>query len=352
MGIDWDGNLGLHTYRGGYLNYKLALILISFGILMGISGFMLLEDYTFREAFYMTVITISTVGFSEVRPLSPTGQIFTTFLILFNVGIFAYALSTFTSLVIEGELFKNLHLRTIQRYISKMKDHIIVCGYGRYGREISENLLAHDIPFIVIDHDAKKIEEIQHSQDKILYLESDVTSEDALEKAQIHRARALITTLSDDTDNLFTVMSARQLNPALNIISSSKDHRTEKKLRMAGANHVIMPDRLGGFYMATLISKPGTVEFFSFISNEFESDIGFEELEYDQMPSACRNKSIRDLEIRKSTGANIIGFKQIDGSFIVNPNPDIRLAEGTSFIVLGTERQLSSLRKYLATFGV
>lgn len=107
---------------------------------------------------------------------------------------------------------------------------------------------------------------------------------------------------------------------------------------MAGANHVIMPDRLGGFYMATLISKPGTVEFFSFISNEFESDIGFEELEFHQMPSVCQNKSIRDLEIRKNTGANIIGFKQNDGSFIVNPNPEIKLTENTSFIVLGTEK--------------
>lgn len=345
-------SLELHTYRGGYLNYRLALFLILAGIVSGIAGFMLLEDYTFREAFYMTVITITTVGFSEVKPLSPNGQIFTSLLILFNVGIFAYSISTFTSLVIEGELFKNIHLRTIQRQIAKMKDHIIVCGYGRYGREIAENLLAHDIPFIILDHDPKKIEEIQRSQEKILYLESDVTSEDALTKAHIGRARALITTLSDDTDNLFTVMSARQLNPRLNIISSTKDHRTEKKLKMAGANHVIMPDRLGGFYMATLISKPGTVEFFSFISNEFESDIGFEELQYQQMPMQCRDRSIRELEIRKNTGANIIGYKQNDGTFIVNPNPDIKLMEGTSFIVLGTERQLSSLGKYLETYGI
>lgn len=348
----WIDSLDLHTYRGGYLNYRLALFLILFGFSIGVGGYMLLEDYTFREAIYMTVITITTVGFSEVRPLSPTGQIFTSLLIIFNVGIFAYSVSTFTSLVIEGELFKNIHLRTIQRHISKMKDHIIVCGYGRYGREIAENLLAHDIPFIVIDHDPKKIEEIQHSQEKILYIESDVTSEDALENAKISSAKALITTLSDDTDNLFTVMSARQLNPNLIIISSTKNHRTEKKLKMAGANHVIMPDRLGGFYMATLISKPGTVEFFSFISNEFESEIGFEELQYHQMPGPCREKSIRQLEIRKNTGANIIGFKQHDGSFIVNPSPDIKLVEGTSFIVLGSERQLSALRRYLDTFGI
>jgi voltage-gated potassium channel len=350
--MSWIEKLNWYTYRGGYLNHRLAFVLILLGFLTGIFGFMIIEGFNLREAVYMTIITISTVGFSEVRPLSGNGQIFTSILIILNVGIFTYSLSTFTALVIDGELFRNIHLKTIERHIKKMKDHIIVCGYGRYGREIADNLLSHNIPFIVIDNDSKKIEEIQRSQEKILYLEQDVTSDEALIHAKIQTARALITTLSDDTDNLFTVLSARQLNPKINIISSSKDHRTEKKLKMAGANHVIMPDRLGGFYMATLISKPGTVEFFSYLSNEFESDIGFEELDYENLPEKCRDKTIRELEIRKNTGANVIGFKQNDGSFIVNPKPDLSIEKGTSFILLGTKRQLAALAKYLQAYGI
>ena len=345
--MGWYNNLEWYTYKGSYLNHRLAIMLIGSVVLAGTGGYMIIEDFNFREAIYMTIITISTVGFSEVRPLSESGQIFTSILIVCNVGIFAYSISTFTALVIEGQLFKNLHLKTIKRQITKMKNHVIVCGYGRYGREIADNLLSHKIPFIVIDNDPEKIEEIQRSHQKIIYIEADVTSDEALINAHIHTAHAMITTLADDSDNLFTVLSARQLNPAIHIISSSKEHRTEKKLKMAGADHVIMPDRLGGFYMATLITKPGTVEFFSFLSNEFESDVGFEELAYESLPEYCRNKSIRDLEIRKNTGANVIGFKQEDGSFLVNPKPSQTISENTSFILLGTKKQLASLLKYL-----
>ena len=199
-----------------------------------------------------------------------------------------------------------------------MSKHIIVCGYGRYGREVVEHLSTHRIPFILIDRDSGKIEEIQKSERKILYIQDDATHDEALVRARIHEADALITTFPDDTDNLFTVLSARQLNPNINIISAAKEPRTEKKIRMAGADHVIMPDRLGGFYMATIISKPSAVEFFSFISNEQQSDLGFEEINYDDLPQHCQGKSIRELSIRHQTGANIIGYKKKDGTFIVN----------------------------------
>lgn len=340
--------IDIFRYESGFLNHRIALGLIISGFAIGIMGYVILEDYTFREAFYMTTITISTVGFSEVKPLSPPGQLFTTILIFLNVGIFAYSISTFSSLVIEGELFKRLHLRTIERHIMQLKNHIIVCGYGRYGREIVASLLAQKIPFIVIDRSPDRIQELQASEHKILYLHMDVTSDEALENARIDHARALVTTLSDDIENLFTVLSARQLNSNINIISSCKERKTERKLKKAGANHIIMPDRLGGAYMATLISKPGTVEFFSFISNQFESDIGFEELMYDKLPAFCHQKSISDLQIQEKTGANIIGMKRKDGSFEINPAPESVLQPGSSYIVLGSEPQLLKLQKLLA----
>ncbi len=343
--------INLYTYRAGYLNYRWAIFFIFVGFSISVVGFMYFESYSFKEALYMTVITLSTVGYGELRPLSESGRLFATLLIIFNFIVFAYTISSFTALVIEGDLFKNLHLKTIERHIKKMKNHIILCGYGRYGREVADHLINHKIPFIIIERDKKKIESIQRSPEKLLYIDSDVTNDEALVRAQIEKAQALITTLSDDTDNLFTVLSARQLNPKIHIISSSHDLRTERKLKMAGADHVIQPDRLGGLYMATLVSKPGTVEFFSFISNDFETDIGVEELAYDEVPKACKDLSIRDLKIRSLTGANIIGFKHKNGMFTVNPDPDVKLSEGTSFIVLANQAQFKAVRNLMKSQG-
>ena len=315
--------------------------------LLGIMGYMKLEGYSLREAFYMTVITISTVGYGEVKPLSPDGQLFTSFLIILNFGIFAYALSVFYYYVISGEIFKKMHTNLINTKINSLKNHVIVCGYGRYGREVSMNFLHHNMPFVIVESDPAVIDSIQKSDDKILYLEDDATHDEALQLAGIKQAKSLIAALPDDSENLFIVLTARQMNPLLNIISRASNARSQRKLQLAGANHVIMPEQIGGFYMATLVSKPGATEFFSFITRESESDIEFEEIRFKDMPAACKGKSIRDLHIRRETGANIIGFKMPDGGYTVNPNPETVLVENSSFIVLGNREQLERLRQYL-----
>lgn len=333
-----------YTLATSYLSLSLALVLVLLSFVIGVVGFMLIEDYSWLEAFYMTAITISTVGYTEVKPLSANGQLFTAFYLILNLGIFAYALSAFTSYVAHGEFFRKIHRNFIEQQISKMKNHIILCGYGKYGKEVVENFLHHNIDFIVIERDPQKIIEIQEREDKIHYVEGDTTHDDILLLAGISKARALISSLGDDTENVFTVLSARQLNPELNIISRSLHPKTEGKLRMAGANHVIMPEQIGGFYMATLVNKPGAVDFFSFITNEYESDIGFEEIHFDNLPDQFRNKSIKELRIRELTGANIIGFRNQAGKYSVNPGPDTICSAGTSFIVLGNEKQLQALR--------
>ncbi len=338
-----------YTLKGGYLKLRYAIFLIILSVTIGVTGYMHLEDYSFREAFYMTIITISTVGFSEVKPLSESGQLFTTILIIVNIGVVAYSVSAFTAFIIEGALFKGIHRRTIQRNLKQMKDHIIVCGYGRYGREIVDHLLKQKIPFVLIEKNPDIVEEIQKMESKIIYVEGDVTHDEILEAAGVDRATALISTLPDDTDNLFTILSARQMNEKINLISAAKSQRTEKKLRQAGADHVIMPDRLGGFYMSTLISKPGAVEFFSFITNNAQSDIGFEELSYENLAATDRNKSIVELGIREKTGTNVIGIKKQNGQFEVNPKPDARLGPGDSFIVLGSRDQLKALGEVMKT---
>ncbi|RMG85372.1 MAG: potassium channel protein [Bacteroidetes bacterium] len=328
-----------------------ALTLFAGVIILGTWGYMHLEGYTLEEAFYMTIITISTVGFSEVRPLSPSGHMFTSVLILLNIGAYAYTLSVFSFYIIQGEFFKKMHLDAIKKEIGKLSDHVILCGYGKYGREIAQHFIKHNLPFVIIDNSKKVIEEIAQYEYRLLYLEGDATSDDVLTRAGIQRAKSIISALPDDSENVFTVLTARQLNPHIDIISRAVNAKTERKLQLAGANHVIMPDRIGGFYMATLVSKPDAVEFFSFITNEFESDIGFEEINYDDMPPQCRGLSIRELDIRKASGANIIGYKKPDGKYVANPSPDAVLIEGSSFILVGDRRQLAALRAHLKKIG-
>ncbi len=336
-----------NTVPRSFMSNRVALALILGELTLGITGFMYFEGNNLREAFYLTIITIATVGFGELRPFSPEGQMFVSFLIILNFGIFAYALSVFSYYVINGEIFKKMHLSLIGKKIEKLEQHVIVCGYGRYGREVSLNFLHHKIPFVVIDHDPEVIEGIQKSESDIVYIEGDATNDEILQTAGILRAKSLISALADDTENLYIVLTARQLNPQLNIISRASFPKSPRKLQLAGANHVVMPEQIGGFYMASLVSKPGATEFFSYITREAESDIEFEEIHYRDMPAVCRGKTMEELHIRRSSGANIIGFKDPAGRYIVNPEPGTVLRENSSFIVLGTHEQLGKLRKYL-----
>lgn len=338
---------GLFTVPRSVLSNRLALGLILGEFIVGTVGYMWLEDYTFREAFFMTTITVATVGYGTVKALSPIGEWFSSLLILLNIGIFAYALAVFSYYVINGEIFRKMHLKSIKNKVDSLQGHVIICGYGRYGREVSQNFLHNRTPFVVVESNAAVIEEIQRSGEQVLYIEDDATHDEALLQAGITRAKALITALPDDSENLFIVLTARQLNPNLNIISRAAEAKSQRKLRLGGANHVIMPEQIGGFYMATLVSKPGATEFFSYITRESESDIEFEEIHFRNLPSSCRGKSISDLHIRRETGANIIGFKHSDGSYIVNPGPETVLTEHSSFILLGTREQLEALNRYL-----
>lgn len=242
------------------MSLRTAILVFFAQIMIGVIGFMLVEDFSLREALYMSVITISTVGFSEVRPLSSNGQLFTSILILFNIATFTYLAAVASYFVIQGKFFKQIQQSFMDRQISKLKDHVILCGFGKYGKEVAAHFHDHNIPFVVID-----IKEQKNNQllgDNILFICDDATHDEALQKAGITRAKAIICALPDDTDNVFIVISAKNLNPSLNIISRAKEHKTQKKLHMVGANHVIMPEQIGGFYMATLVSKPGAVEFF------------------------------------------------------------------------------------------
>jgi len=243
-----------YTLPKSFLNNRLAVFLLIMEFLFGMGGYMYLEGYTLREAFYMVVITISTVGYSEVHRLSSDGQLFTSILILINFGVFAYALSVFSYYIINGEIFKKMHLKLTGNKIDQLRDHIIVCGYGRYGKEIVQHFLDHRMSFVIIESDGAVIGEIQRSEINVLYIQEDATQDETLLKAGIKHAKTLVTALPDDSENLFIVLTARQMNPRLSIISRAASIKSQHKLKLAGANHVITPEQIGGFYMATLVT--------------------------------------------------------------------------------------------------
>lgn len=336
-----------YTLPSGFLSIRIAIFSLAFTLCLGACGFMYLEEYTLVEAIYMTMITISTVGYTEVQPLNTAGQIFTSCLIVLNVLVFAYALAVFSYYVVQGEIFKQMHVSMINKKISELENHVIICGYGRYGAEIVEHFNQHDTPFVIIDNDEQRVEEIRHSRNHYLYLHADATTDETLLAAGIKKASAFITALPNDSDNVYTVLTARQLKPTINIVSRASSDTAISKLKLAGANHIVTPEQLGGFYMAMLISKPHAIEFFSFLASNYEGNIRFEEIDYECLPTKYQNKSIQELDLRVLSGANVIGFRSKDGKYTVNPDSGTILTVGTSFIVLGTSFQLEKMRKHL-----
>lgn len=337
----------LYTLPNNFLKLRWAVALIVAEIFFGVLGYMRLEGMSFLDAFYMVVITISTVGYTEVGQMSNGGRIISTILIIVNIGIFAYLLAVVSYYITSGEFFKRLHFTMIDNKIAQLENHVIVCGYGRYGQEVSEQFLGRKIPFVLVEKNEQVIEYIQHNDKKLLYLHADATKDETLKKAGIEKAKALITALPDDAENLFVVLTARQLNDKINIISRAMESRSQEKLKFAGANHVIMPEKVGGFYMAKLVNEPGATEFFTYISRDLDADVFFEEIKYENMPTNCRDMAIKDLNIRQATGSNIIAYKPPEGKYIVNPSPDISLCPNSSFIVLGNRQQLNALKEYL-----
>lgn len=302
--------------------------------------------FSFLDALYMTINTIGTVGFREVHPLTQTGQIFTIFLIITGFGTFAFAISSLTSYVLTGEFREYYRITKNLNAIEELSGHTIICGYGRNGRQAAHVLKKHGRRFVVIEQKKEVIDTLKHKHSELV-LEGDATQDDILGKAGIARASSLITTLPIDADNLFIVLSARTLNPNLIIISRASDDNSDKKLKIAGANNVIMPDKIGGAHMASLVLKPDVIEFIDHITGQGGPDINLEEILFDNLPIPLRNKTIRDLEIRNKSGANIVGFKKGNGEFVINPDPDTQLIPDGKLFVLGTPEQIQKLKTLL-----
>ncbi|SRR6056297_98991 len=332
--------------RANFRSVYYALTLLAGVVVVGTIGFIFIEGYSFIDAFFMTIITMSTVGFNEVQPLSQAGQIFTSFLIIFSFGIFAYAVSTLTRYVVDG-IFRHYFMDTkIKKQIEKLRNHVIVCGYGRNGRQAMTELTRHGQSAIIIDDKDDIIDEIRNQRD-VLYIHGNATSDDILQSANIENARALIAALPNDADNLFLVLTAKELNPNLKIISRASEAHSDKKLKMAGATNVIMPDRIGGQRMAKLVTQPDVIDFLDHIMLQSTEENHIEEISCNRLKSCFVEKSIGEWAIRQNTGANIIGIKTRGKKYIVNPSPDVKISSYDQLFVLGSMDQIQKLTDIL-----
>lgn len=318
-----------------------ALLLLLLVMCIGILGYRFISDYSWIDAVYMTVITITTVGFAEVNPLDTSSKIFTIFLILASVVIVGYAISIITEFILSKNNFEDLKKRKMQAKIENLKGHIIICGYGRNGKQAAKKLLSYKKPFVIIEQDKELVEKFQSND--LPFVHGNANEDETLIKAGVKDASTLISALPEDADNLFVVLSARQINSSMCIISRASEETSYDKLKLAGANNVILPDRIGGDHMASLVVVPDLIEFIDNLSIIGNKNINIEELEVEKLYNTKAIKTIRDLDLRRQTGCTVIGFKNPEGEYIVNPEADIELVLGSKIIVLGRPEQIEKL---------
>ncbi len=308
---------------------------------IGVMGYRYISGYEWVDAIYMTVITITTVGFAEVRPLDTTSKIFTIFLILASVVIVGYAIAIITEYILSKNNFEDIKQRKMQKKIDAMSNHIIICGFGRNGKQAAKKLEAYNKPYVIIERNKEIIERLL--EEDIPYIFGNANEDETLYEAGIDKASTLICALPSDADNLFVVLSARQINKTMTIISRASQETSYNKLKLAGANNVILPDRIGGDHMASLVVMPDLVEFIDNLGIVGERNINIEEVKVEQLYDTSNVKTIRDLDLRRKTGCTVIGFKDVKGDYIVNPEASTELVPGSKIIVLGRPEQIHKL---------
>mgnify|MGYP000106052709 FL=1 len=321
----------------------LALTLMLLVLLFGLFGYRYVAGFNWSESLYMTIITVTTVGFQEVRPLDTEARLFTVILIVSSVFIFAFAISVITEYILGRNSLQILKKKKVKQRIDALERHVIICGYGRNGSQAAQRLQNYKQPFVVVERDPTIIE--KYETDDILFQEGDANEDEVLQEAGGERARYLITTLPDDAANLFVVLSARQLNPDLTIISRASQISSVKKLQLAGADKVIMPDKIGGDHMASLVVLPDLITFMDQLSMEGEHTTNLEEVGIEDFRNQVECNTLRDLDLRRKTGCTIIGYIEPDGNYIINPEADLPLQPKSKVIVLGRPEQIRKLNE-------
>ena len=325
-----------------HLAISIALSLII--IFTGTAGYMIIEDWGFLDALYMTIITISTVGYREVNQVGDLGRIFTIMVVVTGVGFTLYVAGAVVQFMVEGRMRIILGRRRLDKKIDRLKNHYIVCGYGRIGRVLCGNLRRKPFDVVVIENNPDLIPVMD--SDGVLYISGDASDEDCLIKAGIQRAAGLVAVLATDTDNVFLVLTARQLAPALKIIARASQGATKKKLKAAGADSVESPYEMGAASMAQRIIRPTVTSFLDLAFAHKRKDILMEEIPVGDL-SELINVQLKDSGIRQNFNLIIIDIKKPDGGMLFNPSFEAAIMPGDTLIAVGEEENLQKLAKIL-----
>jgi voltage-gated potassium channel len=307
---------------------------------LGTIGYMRLEHWRFLESLYMTVITITTVGFDEVHPLNSEGRVFTMALTLVGVFTLFYAATAAIRAIVSGEVGGDIGRQRMEHTLSELKDHVIVCGFGRMGRYVCAEFSASGQPFVVLDRNAAALEGFQMAHG--IALAGDATSDGVLRRAGIERARVLVTVAATDADNLYITMSARLLNEKLMIVSRAEDQATQKKLLRAGANRVVAPYAIAGQTVVQAVERPTALSFLELATRSDYRELQIEETEV-KPGSRLAGARLDDAHLRQEMGITVVAIKKPDGRMIVSPSPEVVLEGGDILICLGHRDQLGHL---------
>ena len=315
-------------------------LVFAFGLVI----FMGVEGWDFTDSFYQIIITLSTVGFQEVNPISKTGRILTAIFIMMGVGGFFLLAASFTRMLIEGRLQMLLWRRKMQKVINTLKDHFIVCGYGRIGRVVVQEVLRQGHQVVVVEKDPELVQELE--KEDILLVSGDATREKNLLSAGLKNARALITALNHEADNVYVALTGRQLMPKLQIIARAEDQKSTQKLEFAGADRVLAPHVIGGVRMAQMVLRPTVTDFLELAEEAENLELEMEELSVSEK-SDLIGKDLIQSEIRPKFNLIVIAMKKATGQMIFNPQPQTVIHEGDTLVLLGRKEDLGKLEPIL-----
>jgi len=331
---------------------RLAWAFLYLGLLLAVGslGYTLIEEWSLKDALYMSAITLSAVGYDEVRPLSEAGRWFTMGLIFLGISALGIWIGLLTSFIVESDLHHTIKRRKTMKAIAKLSDHVLVCGAGRTGRQVVQELRPSEHDFVVIEKDPAKVALLSEEHPDVLIVEGDATLDHTLEYANIAKARGLVASLSKDTDNVYVALSARSLNPGLTIVARAYEDESVQKLYRAGADHVVSPNVTGALRMTAVLLRPSVVSFLDVATRSPDVDLRLEEATVSESSKIC-GRTLRDARIREETGLMVIAVRKPanGGDFVFNPVADTRLDRGDEMIVLGKPDQIERLHRYVGS---
>jgi voltage-gated potassium channel len=324
-------------------------LLLFFAVLttlsIGTIGFTVIDHYPPFDAFYMTLTTMTTVGYGEIHPLSRTGRIFNSFLIFFGVTTIFIAIGAMTQTIVELELGELIGKRRTKRMIDKLENHFIVCGFGRVGRGAAAELKHAHVPFIVVDIRPERAE--QAIAEGMLAVAADSTRDETLRQVGVERARGLVSALASDADNLFVLLSAKGINPRLYVATRAAEEGAEKKMRRAGADAVFAPYAITGHRLAQSLLRPHVVQFLDLTTKEIGMDVSLEQVRVSEKSSAV-SRTINELQLGREIGVIVMAIRKNDGVMLFNPPANTPVSAGDYLIVMGQQQNLRALETLVA----